>query len=222
MIKKGRRELWAHKGQYSLLILVLGLGIAMFNSMYDFMDSRVMTVDALYEEARFMDVQISYQYGVSLDQDTSEDILQGTSFWDIVDGVEYRLVLDVYINQTYNDDFKLTKGLIFGYDYIEDGQNRDITVNKPLFFDPPVTFFNSSDAEACYLEKNFADVYNITSGDTIKIIMGSEDVEYTVYELINVPDYMTVTTADSLFPIPESLGVMVVPLGTALANVTRR
>ena len=86
LLKKGLRELWQHKMQYSLLVVILSLGVGMYNSMYDFMDSRVATVDALYEESHFMDLQVTLQYGLTLPRDQVEDLLVRSRFVvDIID-----------------------------------------------------------------------------------------------------------------------------------------
>jgi putative ABC transport system permease protein len=122
------------------------------------------------------------------------------------------MVIDVYLNHTSIDGEKMTKGLVYGYDYdIGNGEHRAITVNKPLFFDSDITSFASTDDLSCYLEVNFAQYYNIASGDIITLVKDNQEIEITVLEIINVPDYLDVVSEGSMFPIPDSLGVLIVP-----------
>lgn len=216
LLKKGLRELWQHKMQYSLLVVILSLGVGMYNSMYDFMDSRVATVDALYEESHFMDLQVTFQYGLTLPKNQVEDLLIRSRFAaDIVD-CEYRLKLDGYLNFTSDETYILKKGIIFGYNYFEEsGRIRDITVNTPLFYHEYPTLFRSPTENACFLEKGFADSQGIIPGDVITFQIGQSETDLTILELINMPDYFSVITEGSLFPNPAALGVVVVPMETA-------
>lgn len=216
LLKKGQRELWAHKTQYAFLILILGMGIAMFNSMYDFTNSRVATTYAAFDDSLFFDLEVTLEFGQTIDVDQAEHLVENSVIGDDITGIETRLLVDVYINQTQGSKQVFTKGVMIGYDYFRDGNvPRDIEVNKPLFFDPPVELFSKPDTDQCYLEVNFANYYDITSEDTFSVVKGNNDREFTMIERINVPDYFMVITEGSLFPSPESLGVLVVPLETA-------
>jgi len=213
LIKKGRRELWAHKGQYILLIVILGMGIGMYTSMFDFIGSREATMDLVENESYFMDLQISTQYGVLLDKQTAEDILMDSPVRDNIVDVECRMIVDVFIKHKYNDQEKMTKGKMIGYDYSEkNGEIREIKVNRPLFFDGEVTNFSDLKESSCYLEVNFANYYGIDSGYKFDIIKDDKEFEFEVAEIINVPDYFSVITEGTLFPVPDSLGAMVVPI----------
>jgi putative ABC transport system permease protein len=212
LIKKGRRELWEHKAQYILLIVILGMGIGMYTSMFDFMGTREATMTAIEDQCRFMDFEISTQYGTLLDKQIAQDMLMDSPVRDSIIATEYRMVIDVYLNHTSIDGEKMTKGLVYGYDYdIGNGEHRAITVNKPLFFDSDITSFASTDDLSCYLEVNFAQYYNIASGDIITLVKDNQEIEITVLEIINVPDYLDVVSEGSMFPIPDSLGVLIVP-----------
>jgi putative ABC transport system permease protein len=212
LIKKGRRELWNHKAQYILLIVILGMGIGMYTSMFDFMGTREATMERIERESRFMDFEIATQYGFMLDRQVAEDMFMHSPVRDVITATEYRMVLDIYINHSSPNGEKMTKGLMYGYDYEQgNGETRDITVNQPLFFDEDITFFSYYDDSSCYLEVNFASYYNITPNDKILVIRGNQEFDLTVLEIINCPDYFDVVSEGSLFPIPDSLGVMVVP-----------
>ena len=117
LIKKGRRELWGHKAQYILLIIILGMGIGMYTSMFDFMGTREATMVMIEEESRFMDFEVTTQYGIMLNQQIAEDMLMSSPVRDAIVATEYRIVVDVYLNHTSTDGEKMTKGLIYGYDY---------------------------------------------------------------------------------------------------------
>ena len=212
LIKKGRRELWQHKAQYILLIVILGMGIGMYTSMFDFMGTREATMTTIEKESRFMDFEISTQYGIMLEKQVAQDMLTDSSVRDVIVATEYRIVVDVYLNHTSEDGEKMTKGLVYGYDFeLGNGESRDITVNQPLFFDSDITPFTSFDEPSCYLEVNFAQYYGITSGDIFTVVKDDQKIEVTVLEIINVPDFLDVVSEGSMFPIPDSLGVLIAP-----------
>ena len=216
LLKKGIRELWQHKVQYTMLVVILSIGVGMYNSMYDFMDSRVLTIDTLYEECHFMDIQVSFQYGLTLEKEKADDIITRSRIAADISDIEYRMVIDVYINISSDESYTLTKGLIFGYQYFSDnGRLKEIKVNNPLFYDKDITEFRSSNEKSCYLERGFADFYGIKEDDVLKIQYGKEDFELDILELINMPDYLQVLTEGSMFPDPASLGVFIVPIETA-------
>ena len=212
LIKKGRRELWGHKTQYILLIVILGMGIGMYTSMFDFMGTREATMTVIEEQSRFMDFEISTQYGVMLDQRVAENMLMDSPVRDSIVAKEYRLIVDVYLNHSFVNGEKMTKGLMYGYDYEQgNGEYRDITVNRPLFFDDDITHFTTIENPSCYLEVNFADYYDIHPDDSFIVVKDNQEIEVTVLEIINVPDFFDVVSEGSIFPIPDSLGVLVVP-----------
>jgi putative ABC transport system permease protein len=212
LIKKGRRELWNHKAQYILLIVILGMGISFYTSMFDFMGTREATMTAIEKESRFMDFEISTQYGILLEKHAAQDMLMNSPVRDAIVATEYRMVVDVYLNHTSNDGEKMTKGLVYGYDYeLGNGEQRDIMVNQPLFFDSDITPFVSFNEPSCYVEVNFAQYYDLTCGDVFTIVKDNQEIEVTVLEIINVPDFLDVVSEGSMFPIPDSLGVLIVP-----------
>lgn len=215
-IKKGFRELWAHKAKYALFIIILAMGVSMFNVMFSFMESRELTVDNLYETSNFMDYHIQFQYGITKEKTEAEDILMSSPVRDIITAVEYRLVDDVFINHTVNGESKLTKGKIIGYEYFyATGQEREITVNTPLFFNNNPETFIMSHEESCFLEVGFAQTFDFNKDDQIRFINDGIEYEITIKEIINVPDYFVVRTNDMLFPDPSNLGVCIVPMSIA-------
>lgn len=196
-----------------MLIIILGMGIGMYASMFDFMGTRETTMEAVEFESRFMDFQVSTQYGVLLDRQLVEDMLMDSPVRDGILAVEYRMRVDVYINHTVDDQEKMTKGVMFGYDFSEgNGESREILVNNPLFFDDKVTDFSVVSDPGCYLEVNFAHYYGITPEDEFDVVKDNREFNFVVYEIINVPDYFDVITGESMFPAPDSLGAMVVPI----------
>jgi putative ABC transport system permease protein len=222
LIKKGRRELWNHKSQYILLIIILGMGIGMYTSMFDFMGTREATMKMIEEESRFMDFEISTQYGIMLDKQNAANMLMDSPVRDEIIASEYRLIIDIYLNHTSNNQELMTKGLMYGYEYKQgNGEQRDITVNRPLFFDKEITDFTNIDYPSCYLEVNFANYYGIKSGDTFFVVKDNQEIEFTVLEIINVPDFFSVVGEGSLFPIPDSLCVIIVPheIVTSILNI---
>ncbi len=67
-IKKGFREIWAHKVQYFLLALVIGLGVAAYSSFNDFARYRKDGLDQIFGESNFMDLQVTMKYGSTIEQ----------------------------------------------------------------------------------------------------------------------------------------------------------
>jgi putative ABC transport system permease protein len=216
LLLKGFRELWAHKIKYIMFIIILALGVSMFNTMFTFMETRELTVDTIYDESQFMDYQIQFQYGTMLDQTEAEDILENSAVRDVIENVEYRLMGDVFINHTISGEKKLTKGKIIGYEYFySTGQQRAITVNIPLFFDNEPSTFVTEDEKSCYLEVNFANKYDFQKQDILHCSINGKTYDLTIKEVINVPDFFVVRTNDMLFPDPSNLGVFIVPIQTA-------
>ena len=74
-LKKGIREVWAHKFQYFFLVLVLGMGIASYGSLFDMSKARGATLEAIYEESNFMDAQVMIEYGQTINLSTLDTIL---------------------------------------------------------------------------------------------------------------------------------------------------
>ncbi len=216
LLRKGFRELWAHKVKYIMFIIILAMGISMFNTMFSFMETRELTVDAIYSESHFMDYHIQLQYGTLLNKTTAQEILKNSGVRDVMNNVEYRLTGDIFINHTILGEHKLTKGKIIGYEYFfSTGQQRSIMVNNPLFFSEKPYSFISDDEHNCYLEVNFAQTYDFNDEDILTCSNNGNSYDLTIKELINVPDFFMVLTEDMFFPDPNNLGVIITPIHTA-------
>jgi putative ABC transport system permease protein len=216
LLRKGFRELWAHKVKYIMFIIILAMGVSMFNTMFSFMETRELTVDAIYNESHFMDYHIQFQYGTLVNKTTAQEILQNSGVRDVIDHVEYRLSGNIFINHTVLGENKLTKGKIIGYEYFySTGQQRTIMVNNPLFFSEKPYSFIREDEHSCYLEVNFAQIYDFKKEDTLTCSNNGKSYDLTIKEIINVPDYFVVLTNDMFFPDPTNLGVLIVPIQIA-------
>ena len=216
LLLKGFRELWAHKVKYIMFIIILAMGVSMFNTMFTFMETRELTVDTIYDESKFMDYDIQFQYGTLLNKTEAEEIIENSAVRDIIKDVEYRLVGDVFINHTVSNEKKMTKGKIIGYEYFySTGQQRSISVNSPLFFTENPVSFTSEDETSCFLEVNFANRYDFEKQDVLQCSFNGKKFDLTIKEIINVPDFFVVRTNEMLFPDPSNLGVFIVPMQTA-------
>jgi putative ABC transport system permease protein len=215
-LKKGLREIWAHKFQYFFLVLVLGLGIASYGSLYDMGEARGDTLKAIYEESRFMDVQVMIEYGQTINISSLENLLADPAVAPMVKEVEYRLTFDVFLNHTEDGKPKTTRGQVMGYNIFDGGNQRELAVNQPLFFvdDPPD--FSSPDARECYLESHFAKAYEIDSGESLTVVKGPMEYEMEVLRRVNIPEYFFVITPNSMLPSERSLGILAVPIETAM------
>ncbi|WP_455391887.1 ABC transporter permease [[Eubacterium] cellulosolvens] len=215
-VKKGLRELWKHKYQYAFLIVILGLGVGMYSAIYDMGDSREVTLEAIYDESLFMDVQVKSQYGETVNITTMDEILSTSGLAEKIEQIEYRLSFDVFINHTTDKGVRTTRGIVLGLTAFDSsGQPREQTVNKPLFYVDDPSTFTSQNARECYLERKFAKAYELDSGDQLTVIRGPQKVQVDILEQVSIPDYFFVIPEGSLFPSERSLGVVVLPLELA-------
>jgi putative ABC transport system permease protein len=220
-VKKGMREIRRGWVQYLFLVVILGIGVSMYGVMSDLGDSRWSTLDSIYEEAAFMDVQVNIVYGKSINEttvnkSTVDSILKRPDISSYIDNIEYRLTYDAYINHSTDKGIKTTRGLVIGYQsFDEEGQQRDFTVNKPLFYvdNPPV--FDSADADQCYLERKFSRAYDLGKGDSITVIKGTQQKELKVLEHVNIPEFLFVIEDKGSMPTERSLGIIMMPLDAA-------
>ncbi|MFW3146078.1 MAG: ABC transporter permease [Thermoplasmatota archaeon] len=215
-LKKGMREIWAHKFQYIFLILILGLGVAAFGALNDMQASRFKTFDHNYEESRFMDLRIEFQYGIIKNRSDVAALLSSDGIMDDIQDIEYRLVFNVFLNHTEGGGAKISKGIVMGYEYYDapDSQ-REITVNRPLPYGDYDILFSSETGNECYLEHNFAQVYEIGKGDAIQVINGYNTTSFSVLNEVAIPEYFMVMKEGNLMPQHRSLGVLAVPMETA-------
>jgi putative ABC transport system permease protein len=221
-LKKGIREIWAHKFQYFFLVLVLGLGVAAYGSLYDMAETRGATLKAVYEESRFMDIQVMIDYGnLSLKNTINltelDTILSDPRISSDIQDVEYRLTFDVILSHGDGDGIKKTRGLVMGqYVFDDDGEPREQTVNQPLYYvdDPP--FYSAPKANEVFVEHKFADAYGLREGDNITILKGPQASGMTVLEHANIPEYFFVVEENSFLPNERSLGVILMPIDTAV------
>ncbi|MFO8050736.1 MAG: FtsX-like permease family protein [Thermoplasmatota archaeon] len=215
-IKKGFREIWQHKIQYFFLILILGMGVAAYSSMYTMIDSRWKTFDIIYEESRFMDLRAKFQYGRVEGITEVEGILSDGELMDDVEAVEYRLVFDVFLNITRDGKSKITKGQIIGYKAFDgSGDIRLPEVNRPLFYNDTVRDFSFPDSKQCYLENAYGKANGLDNGDDISVIYGDRSVDIDVLQRVNVPEYFMVYREGSFLPSESTFGVLMVPMDTA-------
>ncbi|MBN1538596.1 MAG: FtsX-like permease family protein [Candidatus Thermoplasmatota archaeon] len=216
-LKKGVREIWAHKYQYFFLILILGLGVAAFGSLNDMQASRFSTFDHNYEECRFQDLRVQFQYGITKNLSEIASLLEREGLMDSITALEYRFTFNVFINHTEGGGSKITRGIVMGYRYFgPDGISRDITVNRPLPYGDHDIVFDPGEADQCYMEHNFAQVYGIGKGDHIEVIKDQNTTALSVLNEASVPEYFMVFREGSFSPQHRSLGVLVVPMETAM------
>lgn len=216
-LKKGLREVWAHKVQYFLLALVIGLGVAAYSSFNDFSRLRGDSLDAIYSESLFMDMQVQLQYGAAVNRSFIEDLMGSPSLNGMIEDLEARLSFEVFINHTDGDVTRTTKGLIMGYE-LKDGRTdlNGQTVNRPLYYVDDVPAFSNEVNNECYLERKYSKAYDLTKGSSITVIKGLRAMELTVLEQTAVPEYFYVVREGSILPEERSFGVICVPLVTAM------
>jgi len=217
LIKKGVREIWSHKLQYLLLILVLGMGIATYGSLHDMIKSREATLNTVYEKSNFMDIRLSIQYGETLNHSIVKEILNSEEVRDMVVDAEYRLILDVFINQSFQGSVKTTRGEVFGYEvFTSDNERRELEVNKPLFYSNNPPFFDGPAVNEGFIEYHYSKVYGLHPGDSISLIRGDREINLTILGRVNIPEYFFVIKGSSFLPSERSFGSVMVPIGTAM------
>jgi len=217
-LKKGLRELWSHKVQYLLLIIVLGLGVAMYSAFNDFAVMRWNGLQDNYGAARYMDIQVNIQYGETLNETEMKEMIQETSLSEMIEDYEMRLSYDVFVNFTDGGETRTRKGMVIGYHALDPAGNaRDVTVNRPLFYVDDPDAFTASDSDQCYIERKFALAYGIGSGEKIEIRKGVNSLEAEVLEQVAVPNFFFVIREGDLFPSERSFGIVLLPMASAQA-----
>ncbi|UCG70973.1 MAG: FtsX-like permease family protein [Thermoplasmata archaeon] len=215
-VKKGFREIRKNWAQYLFLIIILGIGVSLYSTMYDLADSRKATLDAIYEESLFMDIQVSTLYGEMVNESTLQQVLARPGVGDRIEDIEVRLYYEVFIDHSSDGETKTSRGLVIGYEAFDaDNSIRQSTVNRPLFFvdDPPE--FSQTDARECYIERKFSKAHEIGGDGQITVTKGPQEFEFDILTQVNVPEYFFVVEEGSLFPNERSLGVMIIPIDTA-------
>jgi len=216
-IKKGIREVWKHKVQYLFLILILGLGVASYGPMYNMIDARELILEEIYDDSRFMDLQVQFQYGITRNLTDIRALMEDSGLARDVDMIEYRLSYDVFLNHHDGGEMKITKGQVIGYMTFNDtGASRDLVVNVPLFFSEEPETFSAPNARECFIERKFSRAYDIDPGqDRVNVIKGTQNFELDVLEDASVPEYFFVIPEGAMFPSEYSFGVVMLPMDTA-------
>ncbi len=216
-LKKGVRELWAHKVQYLLLILVIGLGVGMFASFNNFSNVRWESMEGSYNKSEFMDTQVELRYDEYINLTTLDAILENNTISFMVQNYEYRLVYEVFINHTVDGEVKTTKGQVRGYEWFDDAGNyRDQDVNRPLFYVDDPDHIADPGARECYSERKFSQVYGLGSGDGITLLRDGDKMELKIIEQVAVPEFMYVVLEGNLYPMERSFGILALPIQTAV------
>lgn len=216
-LKKGLRELWAHKLQYILLILVIGLGVGMYASFNNFSNIRWESMEGSYNKSEFMDTQVELLYDEYINLTALDAVLQNDTISSMIESYEYRLVYEVFINHTVDEEIKTTKGQIRGYEWFDDAGNyKDQDVNRPLFYVDDPEHITDSTARECYSERKFSQAYDLGSGDNITVLRDGNIMDLKIMEQAAVPEFMYVVLEGNLYPMEKSFGIIALPIQTAV------
>ncbi len=215
-IKKGYRELWAHKFKYFFIILVLGLGIATYGSMYDMASTRGATLGAIYEESNFMDMEVTLKYGTAVNMSTMQTILARPEIASDVESVEYRLIYDIFINMTKGSEVETKRGMVMGYVAFDDlGQENEPEVNTPLYYVDNPNWFSNNNADECFIEHKFGRAHGLDRNDQVTLVKGTETVKVDIVHHANIPEHFYVIPEGSFIPAEGDLGICMLPIETA-------
>jgi len=220
-IKKGLREIWAHKIQYFLLALVIGLGVAAYSSFNDFGRYRKDGLDQIFEESNFMDLQVRMNYGSTLNESEVLSILEEVEDTYEIDGREMRLVFEVFIEHEYEKELKITRGEVIGQ-FVSGGNSPkdDIEVNTPLFYVDDPEPYSTPVGDECYIERKFAKAYGFDPGELININRGNVSKNLEIKEQAAIPEYFFVIREGDFAPSERSFGVVLLPMETAMELYT--
>lgn len=215
-IKKGLREIWAHKVQYFLLAVVIGLGVAAYSSFNDFSRYRKEGLDQVFSESNFMDLQVKMNYGSTLTADEIEAVIEENGYSSRIEAWEMRLTYEIFIEHQYEGDLKITRGKVIGQmvpDGTTPGETQD--VNTPLFYvENPDPYSEGEDQ--CYIERKFAKAYGFGAGDKIDINRGNTSMELDILEQVAVPQYFFVIREGDFAPSERSYGVLLLQMDDAM------
>ncbi|MEA3558285.1 MAG: FtsX-like permease family protein [Candidatus Thermoplasmatota archaeon] len=215
-LKKGMREIWAHKAQYLMLTIMIGLGVAAYSSFNDFARYRKDGLDQIYSESNFMDLQVTI-FNDTLDPQIVHDIFEENGVSPVVENWEMRLVYEVFLKHEHNGEPKITKGQVMGQ-FVPAGETpgEALKVNTPLFYLDDPDAYSEGDGSECYIERKFSKVYGLEPGESINVNRGNNSLDLKIIEQVAVPEYFFVLRENDLAPSERSFGVVLLPIDTAM------
>jgi len=216
-IKKGMREIWAHKVQYFMLALVIGLGVAAYSSFNDFGRYRGDGLDQIYSESNFMDLQVTMNYGETMTVQEVTEIFETNGLSSSIEDWDMRLVFDIFIEHEVGREMKITKGQVMGQSVQEGMDPRGaVSVNRPLYYvDDPDSYSQNVENE-CYIERKFSEAYGLDPGSSINVNRGEYSRNLSIVEQVAVPEYFFVMREGDLAPNERAFGVLLLPLSGAM------
>ncbi len=216
LLKKGIRELYEHKVQYIFLIITLGLGVATYSAMFNSTDYRIETFDSNYEESNFMDLQVQFQYDVTMNESEVSYLLNSSGISDQCRDVEYRLSCSVLVEHSTEKGHRLTKGMIIGHHaFDKEGSPRDQDVNTLLFYTDTTPHFSSNNSKECYIEHHFAKNYDLDKGKSVMVSRAGNETELAILAHVNVPEFFIVKQEQDFISSEKSFCVLCMPIETA-------
>lgn len=190
--RKVWRDIQSRKGMFFGVTFIIFLGITLFTSFYISYLDLSDTYNHFYEETKFEDAGIEFNYA-------PEELLKEVKR---IDGVK-----EVYGRLSLKSTME-----------IRDQQVTLILISVPDGEQPKV---NQLYVEGQYIPKNalkstivlkeFADYHNINPGQTISPKIEGEKLQLKVTGLAYSPEYIWIVEEGSFFVSPRTLGVAYVP-----------
>lgn len=184
LLKKMFREFFKSKGQFISIILLAFLGVFVYSGLSAMGYGLRACYTDYYEETNFSDYWV---YGKGFSE---EDVRNVKSISGVSD-VQRNITLDTAVSGKESKTITLN--------ILE--QN---TVNTPKVMEgEPVDLSNS---DSIWINQNYAEKNNISTGDSIKLEYGSISLEFTVKGIVLAPEYIYYVASDAIYPDFENLG----------------
>lgn len=188
------RDLRAYRTQAIGIAVVVMLGISMYHSFYLSYRSMAASYQWGYDRLRLADFTIEFE-------GASEQTVDRLAAIPGVKMVAGRIKRDIRVEQTAGRR-KVVTGRILS---VPDGgraQVNRVIVLEGEYLGPP-------DSREVLLERGFAEAHGYHPGDTIFPVVGGVRRAVKVVGIVSSIEYLyVVRSKESLFPMPESFGVM--------------
>lgn len=194
------RDLWASKGLFIAVTIIIFLAVAFFGAMFMAYQNLNDSYDHSYEKLRFAD------FTVKVSQDASEAIDE----LEKIEGVET-------VTGRMNADFDLTlpgaqtkKVLARVISLPSSDAARMDVVNDVLVEEG--NYFPNNESLSLLVEKNFADHHELKPGQMVHLTLEEEDIGFGIAGIVASPEYIFPAESRQKFmPSSEVWGVVFVP-----------
>jgi putative ABC transport system permease protein len=199
------RDLAASKWLFLAVAAVVFLGVALFGASFLGYRNLKTSYDYTYETLQFAD------FTVSVVEAPLESVEEAASIPGVA-AVTGRLNADMALTLPGEGNKKVLARVI-SLPLAERPAVNDVKVEEGSYFD-------ESDANAVLVEGGFAKYHGLRPGDTLSLMAGETETQFTVAGIVTSPEYIwPAKSRQELLTTPETFGVIFVPQ-TAIAGLT--